>query len=205
MNKISKRLEAKLTLRFALFLIAISAFVYFYFVNSFENESLEKFRYKAKIFSNYLEQNPHIIRDGKFGDRSQIIKLIELTDAKYLALEDSNGHIVDGVDIDLAEGNFDITTKRDEGISKNHQVFRISLPIIANKLEIGRIYVGFYALDTFAHLYQKKLLTALICLLILLLGIIITFVLASSSYKPLSKLNSTLDKSIKENKNIAID
>jgi len=60
MMKISKQLEAKLALRFALFLIAISAFVYFYFVNSFENEALEKFRYKARVFSNYLEQNPQI-------------------------------------------------------------------------------------------------------------------------------------------------
>jgi len=205
MTKISKQLEAKLTLRIALFLIAIAAFVYFYFVNSFENETLEKFRYKAKVFSNYLEQNPQIFKDGKLWDRSQIIKLIELTDAKYLALEDSNGLIVDAVNIDLAESNFDLATKKDESISQNHQIFHISLPIIANKLEIGKIYVGFYALDTIAHLHQKKLLTALISLLILLLGIIITFVLASQSFKPLSKLNLTLDRSIKENENIEIN
>lgn len=205
MTRISKQLEAKLTLRIALFLIAISAFVYFYFVNSFENETLEKFRYKARVFSNYLKQNPQIFKDGNFGDRSQIIKLIELTDAKYLALEDSNGNMVDAVNIDPAGGNFDIATKRDENISQDHQVYRISLPIIANKLEIGKIYVGFYALDTIADLYQKKLLIALISLLILLLGIIITFVLASQSFKPLSKLNLTLDRSIEKNKNIEID
>lgn len=205
MTRISKQLEAKLTLRIALFLIAISAFVYFYFVNSFENETLEKFRYKARVFSNYLEQNPHIFRDGKFEDRSQIIKLLELTGAKYIALEDSSGHIVDAANVDLAEGNFDIATKRDENISQDHQVYSISLPIIANRLEIGKIYVGFYALDTIADLYQKKLLIALISLLILLLGIIITFVLASQSFKPLSKLNLTLDRSIEKNKNIEID
>lgn len=205
MIKISKQLEAKLTLRIALFLIVISAFVYFYFVNSFENETLEKFRYKARIFSNYLEQNPNILRDGKFEDRSQIIKLLELTGAKYLALEDSSGHIVDAANVYLAEGNFDIATKRDENISQDHQVYRISLPIITNKIEIGKIYVGFYAFDTIADLYQKKLLTAFISLSILLLGIIVTFVLALLSFKPLSKLNSTLDKSVKENKNIEFD
>jgi len=204
MIKISKQLEAKLALRFALFLIAISAFVYFYFVNSFENEALEKFRYKARVFSNYLEQNPHIFSEGKFVDRSQIIKLIELNDAKYLALEDSNGRMVYAVNIDLAEGNFVINTKRDESISQDQQVFRLSLPIIVNKLEIGKIYVGFYALDTIAHLHKKKLLTALISLSIILSGIIITFFLASLSFKPLSKLNSTLDRSIKENKIIKI-
>ena len=152
-----------------------------------------------------MNQNPQIFKDGNFGDRSQIIKLIELTDAKYLALEDSNGNMVDAVNIDPAGGNFDIDTKRDENISQDHQVYRISLPIIANKLEIGKIYVGFYALDTIADLYQKKLLIALISLLILLLGIIITFVLASQSFKPLSKLNLTLDRSIEKNKNIEID
>jgi len=203
--KITKQLEAKLALRFALFLIAISAFVYFYFVNSIENEALEKFRYKARVFSNYLEQNPRIFSEGKFGDQSQIIKLIELNDAKYLALEDSNGRIVDAVNMDLAEGNFDITTKRDESISQDQQVFHLSLPIIVNKLEIGKIYVGFYALDTIAHLHKMKLLTALISLSILLLGIIISFFLVSLSFKPLFKINSTLDRSIKKNKNIKID
>ena len=205
MTKISKQLEAKLTLRIALFLIAIAAFVYFYFVNSFENETLEKFRYKAKVFSNYLEQNPQIFKDGKLGDRSQIIKLIELTDAKYLALEDSNGLIVDAVNIDLAESNFDLAMKKDESISQNHQIFHISLPIIANKLEIGKIYVGFYALDTLAHLHKRKLLIALFSLSILLSGIIITLFLASLSFKPLSVLISTLDRSIKGKKNVTID
>ena len=205
MKRISKKLHLKLTIRFAFFFIAISVFIYFYFVSSFENEALEKFRYKARIFSNYLEQNPHIFWEKTFGDRSQIIYLIELNDAKYLVLEDKNGSVVDAVNIELAESNFYITTKRDEGISQDHQVFRISLPIIANKLEIGKIYVGFYALDTLAHLHERKLLIALFSLSILLSGIIMTLFLASLSFKPLSKLISTLDRSIKGKKNVTID
>ncbi len=205
MKRISKKLQVKLAIRFALFFIVVSVFIYFYFVNSFENEALEKFRYKAKIFSNYLEQNPHIFWNKKFGDRSQIIKLIELNDAKYLVLEDRNGRVVDAVNIELAEGNFYITTKRDEGLSQDHQVFRILLPITANKLKIGQIYVGFYTFNTLVQFHKRKLLTALFSLLILLSGIIVTFFLASLSFKPLSKLISGLDMSIKGNKNVTIE
>jgi PAS domain S-box-containing protein len=205
MKRISKKLQIKLVIRFALFFIAISVFIYFYFVNSFENEALEKFRYKAKIFSNYLEQNPHIFWEEKFGDRSQIIKLIELNDAKYLVLEDKNGRVLDAVNIELAEGNFYITTKRDEGISQDHQVFRILLPIIANKLKVGQIYVGFYTFNTLVQFHKRKLLTALFSLLILLSGIIITYFLASLSFKPLSKLISGLDMRVKGDKNVTID
>ena len=205
MIKITRKLQVKLAIKFALFFIAISVFIYFYFVNSFESEVLEKFRYKARVFSNYLEQNPHIFWEGNLGDRTQIIRLIELNEAKYLVLEDRNGNVLDAVNIELAEGNFYITTTRGEGISQDHQVFRISLPIIANKLEVGKIYVGFYAAESIVHLHKKKLLTALFSLSILLSGIVITFFLASISFKPLSKLNSTLDQSIKGDKNVKVD
>jgi PAS domain S-box-containing protein len=205
MFKISKKLEAKLALKFALYLIPVSVFVYFYFVNSFENEAFENFRYKARVFSNHLEQNPDFFLEGKSTDLSQIIELIGLSDAKYLVLEDKDGRMDDVVNKKLAESNYFISKSGEEHISQDQQVFRISLPIIVNKMEVGKMHVGFYAFDNIANLNIKKLIIALICLSILLSGIIITFFLASLSFKPISKLNSTLDKSINEDKNIKID
>ncbi|MEJ2493919.1 MAG: hypothetical protein P8Y79_06290, partial [Ignavibacteriaceae bacterium] len=91
MFKIGGKLPAKFAIKFALFFIVLSGLVYLYFTNSFENEAIEKFRYKAKVFSNYFEQNPHIFwMKKKFDDRDQIIKLMKLNDATYLVLEDKN-------------------------------------------------------------------------------------------------------------------
>jgi PAS domain-containing protein len=205
MIRISRQLEAKLALKFAMFLIAISVFIYFYLVTSFEEEALDKFRYKAKIFSNYLEQDPQVFVEGKFQDQSEIIKFINLNDAKYLLLEDSNGHKIETISTELEEGKIYIVAKPIDEISQDEQVVCISLPIIVDKQEIGKIYVGFYAIDTIAGLHKKKLLTALISLSLLLSGIIITFLLATFSFKPLSRLNSILDRSIKEDKSIKID
>ena len=98
MIKIGGKLPAKFAIRFALFFIVIAALTYFYFTNSFENEAIEKFRYKAEVFSNYLEQNPHIFWMKKqIDDRDQIIKLMELNDAVYLVLEDKEGSVFDAI------------------------------------------------------------------------------------------------------------
>ena len=206
MIKIGGKLPAKFAIKFALFFIVIAALAYFYFTNSFENEAIEKFRYKAEVFSNYLEQNPHIFWMKKqIDDRDQIIKLMELNDAVYLVLEDKEGSVFDAFNIKEAENNFYITTRNNEGISQDHKIFRISLPIVANRMNVGKIYVGFYAFDIITNLYKKELLTALLSLSILLLGIIISFYLASISFKPLTKISSTLDQRIKGGKNVKID
>lgn len=206
MIRIGGRLSAKFAIKFALFFIIISALIYFYFSSSFENEAIEKFRYKGKVFSNYLEQNPYIFWTSRqFDDRNQILKLMDLNDANYLVLEDRNGSVFDAVNIKAAEKNIYITTRNDEGISQDHKVFRISLPIIANRMNIGKIYVGFYAFDTVTQLHKKELLTALFSLSVLLVGIIISFFLASISFKPLNKISSILDQCIKGDKNVKIN
>lgn len=206
MIRIFGKLPAKFAIKFTFFFIVISAFVYFYFTNSFENDAIEKFRYKAKIFSNYLEQNPYIFWTGKkFNSHDQIIRLMQLNDADYLVLEDKNGSIIDAVNIKIAEKNIYITTKNNEGISQNHQVFRVSLPIFANRMNIGKIYVGFYAYDKITDLYRKYHLTALFSLAILLFGIILSFYFASLSFKPIKNISSTIDQHIKGSKNVKID
>ena len=206
MIRIFEKLPAKFAIKFTFFFIAISAIVYFYFTNSFEDDAIEKFRYKAKVFSNYLEQNPHIFwMQKKFDDRNQILKLMGLNDANYLVLEDRNGGVFDAVNIKAAEKNIYITTRNDEGITQDHKIFRISLPIIANRMNVGKIYVGFYAYDTITNLHRKYQLTAMFSLTILLFGIILSFYLASLSFKPIKNISSTIDQHIKGSKNVKID
>jgi PAS domain S-box-containing protein len=190
------KLQLKLTIEFAFFFIIVSAFIYFYFINSFENEALEKFRYKAKMISNYLVQNPLILEEQKFSERSQLTELLELNDAKYIMLEDINGRVLDVLNLNQDNSKYYLNTRTAGGISREDNLVRVQVPFIAHKLEIGKLFVGFNASETITDLHKRNLLTAIFGLSILLSGIILTFFLSSLSFKPLNRFIKALDSTI---------
>ena len=143
MTKGLNKLQLKLTIEFAFFFIIASSFIYFYFVNSFENDAQEKFNYKARMISNYLVQNPLLLQEQKFYERDQLTKLMEINDAKYLMLEDINGRVLDAINIDQDKTKYYLNTRAAGGISTEENLIRIQLPFIANKMEIGKLFVGF--------------------------------------------------------------
>ena len=205
MTRRFKKLQFKLTIEFTFFFIIVSGFIYFYFINSFEDEAMEQFRYKARMISNYIEQNPYIFWEEKFYERSQLEQLIKINDAEYLVLKDRDGKVLNAISFNQDKSASYISTGNAGGISKVDGLFHIQLPIIANMQEIGKLFVGFNASKTLSDLHKRNLLTALFGLSILLSGIILTFFLSSLSFKPLNKIISALDSSIDGKKNIKVD
>jgi PAS domain S-box-containing protein len=199
------KLQLKLTIEFAFFFIIVSGFIYFYFINSFENEALEKFRYKATMISNYLERNPLLLQEQKFYEKTQLINLLEMNDAKVLILEDINGKVLDAINVNQDNSNYYLNTRTAGGISKEDNLVRIQLPFIANNMEIGKLFIGFNASETIAELHKRNLLTAIFGLAILLSGIVLTFFLSSISFKPLNRIIKALDSSIDGEKSIKIE
>ena len=205
MTRRFKKLQFKLTIEFTFFFIIASGFIYFYFINSFEEEAMDQFRYKARMISNHIEQNPYMFWEENFYDRSQLEQLIKINDAEYLVLKDRDDKLLDAISFNQDKSASYISTGTDGGISKVDGLFHIQLPIIANMQEIGKLFVGFNASKTLADLHKRNLLTALFGLSILLSGIILTFFLSSLSFKPLNKIISALDSSIDGKKNIKVD
>jgi PAS domain S-box-containing protein len=199
------KLQLKLTIEFAFFFIIVSGFIYFYFVNSFEKEALEKFNYKARMISNYLVQNPLLLQEQKFYERAQLTKLMEINDAKYLVLENINGRVLDEINVNQENSKYYLNTKTAGGISTEDNLVRIQLPFIAHKMEIGKLFIGFNAAETIVDLRKRNLLTAIFGLSILLTGIILTFFLSSMSFKPLNRIIRAIDSSIDGEKLVKID
>lgn len=205
MRSKSQKLQLKLTIEFALFFIVISTFIFFYFTEKFEDQVNDKYTYKADVFVNFFKQNPQIFSDKKFADSEIISRLLNLNNAVYLVVENSEGELLDAINLDVAEKNLYILSKSGgEGISKDEKVYRVRLPINADKL-LGKIYVGFESRDDAQKIQKTRLLTALFSLSILMVGIIFTYFLSSISFKPLSKIIKALDSAhitddIKKNK-----
>jgi PAS domain S-box-containing protein len=190
----SKKLQLKLTLEFSLFFIIISGFIYFYTTIRFEDQMMDKYRYKASVFVNYLERDPQLFSNNKFADKESATNLLALNDAIYLVVENNSGEVFDAINLESAEKNLYVLAKKDyNGISKNDNVFSIVLPVKFNQTPAGKIYVGFDSRDDAVKLFKNKLLTALFSLLILLAGIVFTYFLSSISFRPLTKILKKLD------------
>jgi len=204
MRSRSQKLQLKLTIQFALFFIIISGLIFFHFTGKFEDQVMEKYKYKASVFVNFLEQNTHIFDDKKFGDKETAKKLLEINDAVYLVLENSNGEVFDAINMQSAEDNFYVLTKNfKEGISTDESIYRIVKPINNNSKPVGQIYVGFKSYDDANVLFKNKLMTALFSLLVLLAGIVFTYLLSSISFKPLTKIINKIEliSPLKDQKN----
>ena len=204
MLKKPPKLQLQLTLEFSLFFIVVAVLIYTHFTSKFEEDALEKFRYKAQIVANYLTQNPEFFNSKLPLNESSVSDLMEWNDAAYVVLEDNSGKIVNAINIDQAENQLYVKTQNDEGISFDDMIYKVAFPVIVNGSIIGKVYVGFVSLDVTHELNNKFLLTALFSLFVLLAGIVFTYFLSSVSFRPITRLISILDKPVTEKTHLNI-
>jgi len=196
-----QKLQLSLTIQFALFFVLVTAFIYYYFSQKFEEEVLDKFMFKSEIVTKFLEQDPSYFDGSKKEDKSQLIQLMMLNDATYLVIEDDHGSIMDAVNLDVAEYYLYVAANNEDNISYDETVYRVVLPLTIGEHRTGKVYLGLKAGMVAADLKKKTYLTALFSLLILLGGMVFTYFLSSISFRPITKLISALNKSdIKEQK-----
>ncbi len=89
-----------------------------------------------------------------------------------------------------AEEHLYIKTKNSESISSDKSLYKVVLPITANRMVVGKLYLGFNSIVIARELNERTLLLALFCLTILSIGIIFTYFLSSISFRPLRKIIS---------------
>ncbi|MCW8804133.1 MAG: PAS domain-containing sensor histidine kinase [Ignavibacteriaceae bacterium] len=196
-----QKLQLSLTIQFAAFFIIVAGLIYYYFSQKFEEEVLDKFKFKAEMITKFLEQNPQFFWTNKIDDKTQLIQLMFLNDISYLVLENNSGELVDAVNLDKAEHYLYVAANDNENISFDETIYRVVLPVNQDKIQQGKAYLGFNAGTIATELKRKTLLTALFSLSILLAGMVFTFFLSSISFRPITKLISALSSSdIKEQK-----
>ena len=70
-----QKLQLSLTIQFAAFFIVVAGLIYYYFSQKFEEEVLDKFKFKAEMLTKFLEQNPQFFWANKIDDKTQLIQL----------------------------------------------------------------------------------------------------------------------------------
>jgi PAS domain S-box-containing protein len=196
-----QKLQLSLTIQFAAFFIIVAGLIYFYVSHKFEEEVLDKYKFKAEMLTKFVEQNPQYFWKNRIDDKTQLIQLMSLNDVPYLVLENKNGVFIDAVNLDVAEYYLYVAANNNDNISFDETVYRVVMPITIDRVQEGKVYIGFNAGLVASDLKKKTLLTALFSLSILLAGMVFTYFLSSISFRPITKLISALSKSdIKEQK-----
>ncbi len=205
LNNKPQKLQFQLTLKFSFFFILLSGFIYLYFVQEFEEESCKLFKSKAEVILNYLEQSPESFWLKKIQGRDKLPELLRINEADYLVILDNKGEMIDAFNINSAEKHLYIKTKNSESISLDKSIYKVVLPITANRMFAGKLYIGFKSAGIAGELNQKTLLLALFSLIILTIGVIFTYFLSSISFRPLRKIISALDTTLKGEERPNID
>lgn len=196
-----QKFQLSLTIQFSVFFIIIAGMIYYYVSQKFEEEVLDKFKFKAEMITKFLEQNPQFFWANRIDDKTQLIQLMFLNEINYVVLENNNGQLVDAVNLDLAEHYLYVAANVNDNISFDETIYRVVMPVNQNKVQQGKAYFGFNAGTVATELKRKTLLTTLFSLSILLAGMVFTYFLSSISFRPITKLISALSKSdIKEQK-----
>lgn len=189
-----KRLQLSLTLQFTLFFALAAGSIYYYFSQKFEEEVLDKFKFKAEVISKYIEQNPRIFWNKEIEDKERLTQLMSLNDVGYYLIKDNNGNVIDVLNPEMAEYYLLNKTSNTNSISYDQSIYNLVLPVNDNHLQKGNIYIGFQAGSAVTDLRKKTLLTALFSLSLLLAGIVFTYLLSSVSFRPVTKIISALGK-----------
>ncbi|HSW54435.1 MAG TPA: ATP-binding protein [Ignavibacteriaceae bacterium] len=196
-----QKLQLSLTIQFAVFFIIVAGLIYYYFSQKFEEEVLDKFKFKSEMITKFLEQNPQFFWANRIEDKTQLIQLMFLNEINYLVLENNYGELVDAVNLETAEHYLYVAANDNDNISFDETIYRVVMPVSLDKIQEGKAYLGFHAGTIASELKRKTLLTALFSLSILLAGMVFTFFLSSISFRPITKLISALSKAdIKEQK-----
>ena len=174
MNK-PQKIQLRLTIHSAAFFIIIAGLIYFFFNNKFEEEVLDKFQFKSEIMSRFLKTNPQFFTKDNVKDKTQLIQLIMLNNVSYLVIEDNHGSVIDAINLDVAEYYQYVTANNFNNISFDETIYRVVLPVKIIENKTDKIYLELKAGMVTAELKERKSVTALLSLSILLAGIIFSY------------------------------
>ena len=127
------------------------------------------------MLTNFIKQNPKYFLNNKIDDKTQLIQLMSLNDVPYLVLENKHGVLIDAINLDVAEYYLYVAANNNDNISFDETVYRVVMPITIDRVQKGKVYIGFNAGLVASDLKKKILLTALFSLSILLAGIIFSY------------------------------
>lgn len=193
----SHNIQLKLTVLFTLFFISISGLAYYFLFKNAEKDTANTFHLKAGVFINYFDTKPEVFWDIDANDKKFLTKLLSLSNAEYLVIENSSGAITNSINLEKAESHIYLRTDIPEELTADQNILRYVLPVFVNQTNIGKAYIGFNSIAEAKNLHTKKLWILLFCSAFLLVGVIYAYLVNYLSFRPLARVFKKLDQAVK--------
>jgi len=189
-------IRARLIVFLTLLVGIVSVSIYLYFPSRLKEQAIDSISDKANSIARmiaYDTTSTLVFSDKK--DMDEILKNAKQNhDLHYLVIHKADGKIFYEYKIENAhKANYN-KPKHKNPITYDQSVFRASYPIIHKGKKIGELYIGLSLEDLHQMIYKSKKATAVVSLIIFLLGGLLVFFTSTLITKPLDKMIETIEK-----------
>ncbi len=201
-KKIFKNLEkpkftirAKLVISFTFGVAFISTFIYFYFPIKLEKQAFRFAAQKAQSISNMTAFS--ISSPLFFGDKTDIGEVFDSVeqdeDIVYLVVLNDRGEVFSAYNHERAVDMDFKSLSREKSGARHEAVYRTMSPILHNKRQVGRLYLGMSLANIKSQVETTKKTTTLVSLTFLIFGILAVVFVSTIITKPLNKMVQTIE------------
>lgn len=165
----------------------ISASISIFFTNKYEEQIRRAFQNKSESISKITAWG--FGQGIYFNDEKGLDDVIESTkivnEILYLVVLNDSGNVIRGSNIEAAEENLYIRSKYAPDINYDVMLYKLMVPVAYRDLELGKLYIGFSLEQYHNDIYDARLTTTVIGIIVFIIGLLIVVFISNRITKPL--------------------
>lgn len=196
MKKFRFTIRSKFAIIFALLIVLISAFIYFYFPLKLEREALKPIADKARSISHITAFS--ISSPLHSNDKKESYEVIESVrhdrDLVYLVIHDPLGEIFYAFNFPAASEADYRFRESEKPISADNLIYRTVTPVLHDGKQIGLLFLGVSLEGLRAQINRSKKTSAQVGAVVFILGMLTVFLISALVTRPLKRIVRTIDE-----------
>jgi diguanylate cyclase (GGDEF)-like protein/PAS domain S-box-containing protein len=175
------------------FLVLISLALFIIAPYWYEQHSLKDFQNKALAISRIASYSlaPAVVFEDQEGTKEILASLSQNQDVAYILVFDQNGKELSRFSR-KEKLTLDLSEVKKNGYSSDKQLWNVYSEIRHEEKVVGHLAIGFSMAEVYGRINRIRRLIAIASILMLGLGLLLTYFLSSSTTKPLRQMTRTV-------------
>jgi two-component system sensor histidine kinase/response regulator len=190
------RIRTRLMLLVSLLLVAIAAFIYWFFPTQLERQALRTLERNAHAIGamTAFSVSPGLLFDDPQAVSEALEGILRNPDLQYLVVLDGRSMVTFMVNHSTLPSDRLLAASASEGLDRQARTYRTGTPIISDGRRIGTLRIGLSLTEVDAEVAQARRTTALTSLAVLLTGLAAVFGISTHITTPLSRMADTAER-----------
>lgn len=188
--------RTKLTLVTSVLILAISAFIYWYFPDKLERQSVTAVAQKANTVVGMMAFNiaPTIVFDDRPLMRDIVMSVRQIQDLDYVVVVNEAGNVIASYDSVRASATNYTAADFAERTSEDGKTYQTVAPIVSSGKFLGRVYLGLSLTPVQAEIRASKQTIAWVSLFVSAFGILFVIALSALVTTPLRRMALVVER-----------